>query len=325
MAETREVTRALAHHAPHAPAQLAAGSLGDPITLGRIFAESGLFPDIRSAAQAQVKLIFGRGLGLSDYDSMTLIVQRGKITMPAALMASAIKKSGRYDYRADCKDDRCTIEFFECVGGKSEHIGSTTWTMADAKRAGLDTQDTWRKYPKAMLFARCISAGYKQHCPDALGGAPVYVEGELDDAKPWTPMRSMPAPASDHGESSENPSACLPILTAEAVPVATTTDAPAASASGGRAGDGMPDEGEREFSAVEAVVTKTGSSAKGPWEVVVLKTAEGPTFSTIKTKMAEQMRDAAADGARCRIRWRRSPKGGIECVELVRLAESGDA
>jgi hypothetical protein len=60
--------------------------------------------------------------------------------------------------------------------------------VEDAKRAGL-SGDNWRKYTRAMLFARCISAGYKTHCPDALGAAPVYVEahGETeipDDPKP---------------------------------------------------------------------------------------------------------------------------------------------
>jgi hypothetical protein len=51
--------------------------------------------------------------------------------------------------------------------------------------------DNWQKYPRAMLFARCISAGYKQHCPDALGAAPVYVEahGETEITE------DAPAPA----------------------------------------------------------------------------------------------------------------------------------
>jgi hypothetical protein len=101
------------------------------------------------------------------------------------LMAAAIKRSGKYDYRVVRSDDEvCEIDFYS--GGQK--IGSSSFSMEDAKNAGLGG-DNWRKYKRAMLFARCISAGYKTHCPDALGAAPVYVEahGETeipDDPKP---------------------------------------------------------------------------------------------------------------------------------------------
>jgi hypothetical protein len=98
-------------------------------------------------------------------------------------MAAAIKRAGKYDYRAECTDEDCTIVFYgRTMDGKMEQIGTTSYTMEDAKRARLTGGDNWQKYPRAMLFARCISTGYKQHCPDALGSAPVYVEahGEME-------------------------------------------------------------------------------------------------------------------------------------------------
>lgn len=88
--------------------------------------------------------------------------------------------------------------------------------------------------------------------------------------------------------------------------------------------DDLPDEGSETFSAVEARQTSEGVGKHGPWELWVLKTAEGPTFSSLNAKMRQQMRDAADDGARVRITWRRTKKGGLECVELVKLAETGD-
>ena len=89
--------------------------------------------------------------------------------------------------------------------------------------------------------------------------------------------------------------------------------------------DNLDDEGTDTFTAVEATKTKEGVGKFGPWELVVLKTAEGPTFSTLNKKMAEQMRDVAGDGCRVRVTWSRSAKGGLECKEIVRLAETGDA
>ena len=162
----------------------------DLVEMGRIFAASGMFPDHRDAAQCATKLIVGRGLGLSPYDSMNgLHLIQGKPVVAANTMAASIKRSGRYDYRAVTTDDACSITFFDLSqrdeNGTQATIGTTTFTMADAKRAGLNGQN-WKKYPRAMLFARAISAGYREHCPDALGMSPVYVEahGETEIPRP---------------------------------------------------------------------------------------------------------------------------------------------
>ena len=41
-----------------------------PLQVAEVFVQSGMFPDSRSVATAASKLIVGRGLGLTDYDSM---------------------------------------------------------------------------------------------------------------------------------------------------------------------------------------------------------------------------------------------------------------
>ena len=92
-------------------------------------------------------------------------------------------------------DERCAIVFYgRDEKGGWERIGDAEFTLDDAKRAGLGG-DNWRRYPKAMLFARCISAGYKAHCPDALGAAPVYVEahGETEITEDAPAVLSVPA------------------------------------------------------------------------------------------------------------------------------------
>lgn len=159
-----------------------AGQL-DPMTVASVFRASGMFPDIQSEAAAATKIIIGRGLGITDFDAMSgLHIIKGKAVLAANLMAAAIKRAGKYDYRSFVNDDEARIEFRQRThDGGWETIGITSFTMDDARRAGLGG-DNWRKYPKAMLFARCISAGYKQHCPDALGAAPVYVQ-ELGESE----------------------------------------------------------------------------------------------------------------------------------------------
>lgn len=166
----------------------------DPMTVASVFRASGMFPDIQSEAAAATKIIIGRGLGITDFDAMSgLHIIKGKAVLAANLMAAAIKRAGKYDYRAMVTDDEARIEFRQRTNdGGWETIGITSFTMDDAKRAGLGG-DNWRKYPKAMLFARAISAGYKAHCPDALGAAPVYVEAHGESEIPEEPKAISPA------------------------------------------------------------------------------------------------------------------------------------
>lgn len=47
---------------------------------------------------------------------------------------------------------------------------------SDAAKAGTQNMG---KFPRNMLFARCISNGVKWFCPDIFLGAPVYTPEEL--------------------------------------------------------------------------------------------------------------------------------------------------
>lgn len=150
-------------------------TLADTMRLGEVLARSGYFADSREAAQAVVKVLAGSELGFGPIASMTGVnIIKGKVTLSANLIAAAIKRSGRYNYRVMAlTDEVCRIEFYE--GGQT--VGVSEFTMADAKAAGL-AGDNWRKFPRNMLFARAISNGAKWYCPD-LSGGPLYTPDEL--------------------------------------------------------------------------------------------------------------------------------------------------
>jgi hypothetical protein len=149
--------------------------------LGQIFVKSGFFADAKDESQAIVKILAGREAGLQPIESMTGIhIIKGKISFGANMMAAAVKKSGRYDYRVMKHDAKeCTIDFFELIDGKKEKIGTSSFTIEEAKQIGLTANTTWKNYPKAMLFARALSAGVRYYCPDVFGHSPVYVPEEL--------------------------------------------------------------------------------------------------------------------------------------------------
>jgi hypothetical protein len=148
-----------------------------PITelmnMAKAFAESGMFPDTKSAAQAIVKIQAGQEIGIPPFASMTGIhIIQGKPTIGAGLIASRVKGSGKYDYRVvEATEKVCSIDFYQ----GAEKIGNSTFTIEDAKKALTKNID---KFPKNMLFARAISNGVKWYCPDIFSG-PVYVPEEM--------------------------------------------------------------------------------------------------------------------------------------------------
>lgn len=143
-----------------------------------IFFKSGLFSDTKGMAQAVVKIMAGRELGFGAFASMKGInIIQGQVAIGANLIAAAIKRrdSGRYDYRIkELTDTACEIEFYE--GGQV--VGTSRFTMDDARKAGLDSKKNWQTYPRNMLFSRALSNGARWYTPDVFGG-PMYTPDEL--------------------------------------------------------------------------------------------------------------------------------------------------
>lgn len=149
---------------------------------GRMLAASGYFDakgeSAQSIAMMATKILAGREMGIGPFAAVNGIhIISGKPSVGANLQASAVKSSGRYDYRVrELTDKACRIEFFERVDGKWESVGVSEFTAEDARKAGTKNMD---KYPKNMLFARAMSNGVRFHAPNIFGGNAVYVPEEL--------------------------------------------------------------------------------------------------------------------------------------------------
>ena len=153
--------------------QLQKATPTEAMQLGKIFTESGMFPDIKSAQMAVVKIMAGQEMGIGPFQAMNGIhIIQGKATVGAGLMASQVKSSGKYDYKViEQTDKACIIDFYQ---GKDK-IGTSKFTIEDAKKAGTKNID---KYPANMLFARAMSNGVKWYTPDVFNG-PVYTPDEI--------------------------------------------------------------------------------------------------------------------------------------------------
>lgn len=166
------MTTALTQYTSPAPL-----TVKEMMSIGDLFYQSGLFADIRGAAQATTKIIAGQELGIPPFASMNgFHIIKGKAAMGANLIGAKVKGSGKYDYIVrDMTPERCEIEFYQIIAGKRESIGKSEFTMADAKKAGTQNLD---KFPRNMLFARAMSNGARWYTPDVFLG-PIYTPEEL--------------------------------------------------------------------------------------------------------------------------------------------------
>jgi len=171
--------------------EIVKSSLTEIMSIGKAFAESGMFPDIKTAAQAVVKIQAGSEMGIPPFAAMSGIhIIQGKPTVGAGLMAANVKGSGKYDYRViESTEKVCSIDFYQ---GK-EKIGNSTFTIDDARKAGTKNLD---KFPKNMLFARAISNGVKWYTPDVFSG-PVYVPEEMNQITEDVPHVEIIDPVND--------------------------------------------------------------------------------------------------------------------------------
>lgn len=178
----------------------------DVFRVGEVLAKSGYFKDVKDMAQAVAKILAGREMGFGPIASLTgVYIQQGRPCYSANMIAAAIKKSRRYDYRVKHIDaTQCDLEFYE--GGKP--VGVSSFTMQDAVTANLTTgtnAHSWKHYPRNMLFARALTNGARFYCPDTFGGIPIYtpeelnvaIDGETGEAvreTTPTPLRTIPSP-----------------------------------------------------------------------------------------------------------------------------------
>jgi len=143
----------------------------------KVLIESGFLPkSINTPAKALAIALKGRELGLPMMQSITSIyVIDGKPTVSAELMAALVfmRIPGAILRCIETTDRIATYE----AARPGDKILKMSYTYDDAVRAGITSKDNWKKYPAAMLRARCCSAICRVVFPDAIMG--LYTPDEL--------------------------------------------------------------------------------------------------------------------------------------------------
>ena len=149
------------------------------IRLAKNLAAAGIYKDVKQAAQAFAKLLIGREMGLGVAQSMQgLQFVEGQVTVHYSTLGYFVKARG-FSYKfLRLEDDGVEIQFIDRNGQPMEP--TSKYTIADAQKAGKAGSATYQRYPRNMLIARAMSNGVRWFVPEALGGVPVYVEGEIE-------------------------------------------------------------------------------------------------------------------------------------------------
>jgi hypothetical protein len=165
------------------------------------FFASGLVPKgISNKSAALVVMMKGIELGFGPMESFSHIhVINGRPTLSAESMKNLVYRNcpeAVIDIE-HCDETKCTV-----TGKKPKHKPMTvTFSIEDAKLAGLMSNPTWQKYPRAMLRSRAITelvrsyfseftAGFS-YCPEEMG-ATVNEEGEPINVTPPRPQGPAP-------------------------------------------------------------------------------------------------------------------------------------
>lgn len=98
----------------------------------------------------------------------------GKPVIDATMQRALAMRAG-YEVEIGVTDKSATCT----LSRDGKPCGSSTYTVEDAKTAGLAGKDNWKKNPKAMLVARATSQTMRWHAPDVMVG--VFTEDEVDD------------------------------------------------------------------------------------------------------------------------------------------------
>lgn len=145
--------------------------------LATIAVKSGCYPKM-SIEQAINLMLSAADLGVSPMKALngSFHVINGKICMAGHLISDRIRAAGHSVKVVEHSREKCVI-----IGVRRDNEDSykSEFDIEDAKLAGLLGSDTWRKYPKDMLYNRAIARLGRILFSDVVGAS--YSEEEGDD------------------------------------------------------------------------------------------------------------------------------------------------
>lgn len=182
--------------AARSPLGLQIGSVDDAYRMAQALGRSGLVPSALRGKPDDilVVLLWSQSLGIDPMPGLAGIhVIDGRAGLSAEMIVALVHR------HPDCRYFRCVESTperstYETLREGSPEPTTLTWTIEDAKRAGLLGKQNWKKYPAEMLRARAAKNLGMAEFPDILLGVVTQDELENDIAPTAPPPAPPPAP-----------------------------------------------------------------------------------------------------------------------------------
>jgi len=142
-----------------------------------ILLKSGMLPkELNTKEKIAVLIMKAKELNMPPLEAIShLYVVNQKVAIDSSGMLALILRSGlakKIQFGGDGTSAWCEMERKDGVISFKY-----TFTIEDAKRAGLLSKESWQKYTKELLVARAISGCARKVFPDVVGG--LYTVEEL--------------------------------------------------------------------------------------------------------------------------------------------------
>jgi len=153
--------------------------------MAKAIAESKLF-GIQTPAQALALGLLCQAEGRHPAEAARdYHIINGKPSLKSEAMLARFQQAGGKVEWHEYTHEAVSGTFTHPQGGSLK----VSWTMQDATRAGLTGNPTWKKFPRQMLKARCISEAVRGIFPGVLSG--LYAPEEVGE---FTPVQAVTEP-----------------------------------------------------------------------------------------------------------------------------------
>lgn len=151
--------------------------------ISKILCASRLLPrSVQSPEAAFAIIVCGRELGLTAMQSLRGIhIVEGKPILASDTMLALALQSEKCEYFQVVVSNGA-IATYETKRRGAPQKTALSFTIEQAQAAGVTSKDNWKKYPDAMLRARCIAALARMVYPDVFMG--IYDPDELSQDLP---------------------------------------------------------------------------------------------------------------------------------------------
>jgi hypothetical protein len=153
----------------------------DEMEGAKMLLRSGLLPDTIKTPEAALFIILtGRDMGLSPVQSLrSIYIVKGKVEVSADMQLGLFHREGGRSHWVTLSDTQAVLRL---AAPWLLEPHEESFSIEDAKRAGLAGGQNWRAWPKAMLRSRAITAGLKSIGFDPTAG--MYAPGEVGGPEP---------------------------------------------------------------------------------------------------------------------------------------------